>query len=49
MNIDQVTKEKVDVKKTVLEIAEFAGSWLVNHIMGVDQKYVEFMHKNGLK
>jgi hemerythrin len=47
--ITEARKENVDVKKTVLQIAEFAGSWLVNHIMDTDQKYIDFMRKNGIK
>jgi hemerythrin len=38
-----------NAKKVALEVAEFAGSWLVNHIMEMDQKYIIFMHQNGLK
>lgn len=38
-----------DTKKTAFEIAEFAGSWLVNHIMEMDQKYAAFLHSQGLK
>jgi hemerythrin len=38
-----------DVKNISLEIAEFAGSWLINHIMVVDQKYIGFMRENGIE
>lgn len=38
-----------NAKKVALEVAEFAGSWLINHIMEMDQKYIIFMHQNGLK
>jgi len=47
--INKAKKEGVDTKKIALEIAELAGSWLVNHIMVVDQKYIEFMHSNGIR
>ena len=46
--ISEAEKEGVNTKKIILEIAEFAGSWLLNHIMEMDQKYVEFMHNNGI-
>jgi len=45
----ETEKEGVDTKKIIIEIAEFAGSWLVNHIMKMDQKYTEFMHNNGIR
>ncbi len=47
--IAKAEKEEVDTKKIIIKIAEFAGSWLVNHIMDMDQKYVEFMRSNGIK
>lgn len=45
----ETEKAEIDTKKMALEIAEFAGSWLTNHIMAMDQKYTEFMHNNGIK
>lgn len=39
----------VDIKEITLEVAEFAGSWLVNHIMEVDLKYISFMRENGIE
>jgi hemerythrin len=47
--INEAKKDGADVKKTALEVAEFAGSWLINHVMNVDQKYVGFMRENGVK
>ncbi|MEK7635408.1 MAG: bacteriohemerythrin [Patescibacteria group bacterium] len=47
--IADANREGADTKKIVLEIAEFAGSWLVNHIMVIDQKYIKFMHEKGIK
>lgn len=42
------TKKETGTKKVLLEIAQFAGSWLMNHIMNVDQKYAGFMKENGV-
>lgn len=47
--IYEAEKNEADAKKIALDVASFAGSWLVNHIMNVDQKYVDFMHKSGIK
>ena len=47
--INKAKRESTNTKNVMLEIAEFAGSWLVNHIMNMDQKYVGFMHENGIK
>ncbi len=47
--IAEAEKEGSDTKKMTIEIAEFAGSWLMNHIMDIDQKYIEFMHEKGIK
>lgn len=47
--IDPTSLELNETKKIILEIAEFAGSWLINHVMNMDQKYVGFMHENGIK
>ena len=47
--IVEAEKEGADIKRIVIEIAEFAGSWLMNHIMLMDQKYIKFMHSNGIK
>ena len=32
-----------------IEIMNFLSKWLKDHIMGEDQKYVSFMHENGIK
>lgn len=45
----ETKKVEVNTKKIALEMAEFAGSWLTNHIMAMDQKYTNFMQKNGIK
>jgi hemerythrin-like metal-binding protein len=47
--INSAKQEGADTKKIALEVAEFAGSWLMNHIMVMDQKYVGFIRENGIK
>lgn len=47
--IAEAEKKGPDTKKITMEIAEFAGSWLMNHIMDMDQKYVGFMYENWVK
>jgi hemerythrin-like metal-binding protein len=47
--INESKKDGTDAKKLMTEIAEFAGSWLLNHVMEMDQKYVGFMHNKGIK
>ena len=47
--VDAVEKESPDTKALSNEMAAFAGDWLTNHIMAMDKKYVDFMHKNGIK
>jgi hemerythrin-like metal-binding protein len=44
----EMEKPDIDTKKTAVEMAEFAGSWLANHVMAMDQKYIGFMHENGI-
>jgi hemerythrin len=45
----EAEKEETDAKKIALDVASFAGSWLINHIMDMDQKYTDFMRKNDIK
>ena len=47
--IYEAEKDDAEAKKIALDLASFAGSWLINHIMDVDQRYVKFMHKSGIK
>lgn len=47
--VAQAEKEGTDTKKLALEIAEFAGDWLMNHIIVMDKKYVDFMREVGIK
>lgn len=45
--MNKVRKESGS-KDLMLEIAEFAGSWLMNHIMDLDQKYAIFFREKGV-
>ncbi len=44
----EAENKNADTKATALKMAEFAGSWLINHIMDMDQKYIDFMRSNGI-
>lgn len=37
-----------DTKVLGLQIAQFAGDWLSQHILVMDQKYTSFMHEKGI-
>ena len=41
-------KEGADTKNLALQMAEFAGDWLMGHILAIDQKYTKFMHEMGI-
>jgi hemerythrin len=47
--VAEAGEERANTKKIALEAAEFAGSWLINHVMETDQKYVGFMHSKGIE
>lgn len=47
--VAEVEKEGIDTKKLAIDIAQFAGDWLSNHIIVMDQKYTGFMRENGIK
>jgi hemerythrin-like metal-binding protein len=38
-----------DKKKVTVEIAEFVGSWLLNHILVVDKQYSKYFNEHGVK
>jgi len=42
-------QDKLDTKKMIIEIAEFTGIWLTNHIMSADQKYATFLRNKEKK
>lgn len=46
--IAKVEKEGADTKELALKIAQFAGDWLSQHILVMDQKYANFMHEKGI-
>lgn len=47
--ISEVEREGADTKALAIKIAEFAGDWLMNHILVMDQKYASFMREAGIK
>ena len=51
--VEQVSKFKKDFEEgrigLSIKIMEFLGSWLKNHIQGVDKKYGPFLNQKGLK
>ncbi|MEA1973448.1 MAG: bacteriohemerythrin [Candidatus Cloacimonadota bacterium] len=51
--VDEVLQFKADYLAGKLflskKIMAFLKDWLVKHIQGDDQKYIEFMHANGVK
>ena len=47
--IAEAEKDGADAKNLALQMAEFAGDWLMNHILAMDKKYEEFMREAGIK
>ena len=47
--MNQIRDDKSDKKILSKEMAIFAGSWLLNHILGIDKKYTKFFNEHGLK
>lgn len=45
----QFRNEDRDQKLILKEIAEFAGDWLLGHILVEDKKYSKFFNENGIK
>ena len=51
---DQLNEAMIEVDKgrtifVVIKIAKTVIDWLINHIYGIDKKYVEEMHAAGIK
>lgn len=44
----EAEKEGADTKVLGLQIAQYAGDWLSQHILVMDQKYAGFMHEKGI-
>ena len=47
--IDRARAEEVDRQETIKEAANFAGDWLLNHILVVDKQYSKCFNEHGLK
>lgn len=47
--VSAVETNGVETKALSKEMAEFAGNWLMDHIMAMDKKYVSFMREAGIK
>jgi len=47
--ISKAETENVDQKELIGEAADFAGDWLLNHILIMDKKYSKFFNEHGLK
>ena len=47
--MNQIRDDKSDKKILSKEMAVFAGSWLLNHIMGMDKNYTKFFNEHGLE
>lgn len=47
--ISQIRDINKDKKMVLEEIADFAGNWLMHHILIMDKKYSKFFNKKGIK
>jgi hemerythrin-like metal-binding protein len=47
--ITKAETESVNQKEIIQEAANFAGDWLLNHILIVDKQYSKFFNEHGLK
>ena len=46
--INQARDKNIDTKKTVKEVANFASSWLLDHILIMDKKYSKWFNDHGI-
>lgn len=46
---NKIRNKGVDKKAILKEVAEFAGDWLMRHILVMDKKYSEFFNEKGIK
>ena len=47
--INQIRDKNIDKKVVLKEVAEFAGNWLMQHILIMDKKYSSFFNEKGIK
>ena len=47
--INQIRDKNKDKKVVIKEVAEFAGNWLMQHILIMDKRYSEFFNEKGVK
>lgn len=47
--INQARDENIDTKETVKEVANFAGEWILKHILTVDKKYSDFFNSHEVR
>lgn len=47
--MNRIREATGDKSAVIEEIANFAGNWLTNHIVVVDQKYSQWFNENGVK
>lgn len=47
--INRIRDKNEDKRKVLREMADFCGSWLLNHILVTDKNYSECFHEYGIK
>ena len=45
----ELGKPEVDLKHLAAEMANYSGTWLQEHILGMDKKYTEVFNRHGFK
>lgn len=47
--LNQARDENSDIMHIAGHVAEYAGSWLINHIKAMDQKFTQSFNEHGLR
>jgi len=47
--VSQIRDNNKNKKEVIKEVSEFAGNWMVHHILNMDKKYSEFFNEKGIK
>lgn len=47
--ISRIRKDDQNIEKLSEEVAEYAGNWLLKHILVADKKYSAFFNEHGVK